>query len=279
MTDRLFLLKAIAVTACAVIIVFAFSLYRKDAENVTVTIGFGEIVELQIGNSDESSTEVSGLAPESSGSITIALGHEKYNDDKSDDEYTYGKFYIEVVQKTPAAGDGKKLSDELEITAKCESETITSDKIVKKGEAEPVGFVKELTEKAIQITLTYSLSETAKDDFLDYAGQEVTIIAHWVKTTAPLKVHIKRTTNSAKVYCEFIDIDNNNQNKTVDLSYPADVYWKEIIVYRNYSKVKVSKTESYDDYIEIVLSKYKVNEIWVTLEDNGGISTTEPSEQ
>ncbi len=278
MTDRVFLLKAIAVTACAVIIVFAFSLYRKDAENVTVTIGFGEIVELQIGNPSGSSTAVSGLTPESSGSITIALGHEKYNDDKSDDEYTYGKFYIEVVQETEVDGDGKKLSDELEITAKCESETITSDKIVKKGDAEPVGFVKELTEQEIQITLTYSLSGTAKDDFLDYAGQEVTIIAHWVKTTAPLKVHIKKSgSDKTTVYCELID--SNNSSEPVTLSYMSTDYWKEIIVYRNYSKVRVSKTESYDDYIEIVLSEYKVNEIWVTLEDNGEISTTEPSEQ
>lgn len=97
MKNRIFFLKAAAVSLCLIIVAVAFSMYRRDAETVEVTLGFGEIVELTVGGEGE--TEAKVLTPDTEESVTIVLSNTKYKDDLNADEFTHGKFYIEVVRK------------------------------------------------------------------------------------------------------------------------------------------------------------------------------------
>lgn len=261
MKDRIFFLKAAAVSLCLIIVAVAFSMYRRDAETVEVTLGFGEIVELTVGGEGE--TEAKVLTPDTEESVTIVLSNTKYKDDLNADEFTHGKFYIEVVQKT--LGATKQLSDILKITAKCGNEPIDSDKIIKQGEEAPVGFVKELTNEAIRITLTYSLSEEAKQEFIDYANQEVNIIAHWEKSVAPLKVNVCKRWDEV-YYVE--NVGSGGAEVVKQLKFGAGEMWTQIEIPRNVTQLKFSDTSDFSGAVLAVsLPDNKVIEIWLTLED------------
>lgn len=260
MKDRLFVLKAVSVVLCFVIIAVAFSMYRKDAETVEVTIGFGEIVELQVGGEGETSAKV--LTPDVESTVTLVLSSATYKDDGVANQYTHGKFFIEVVQKTQ--NTGKKLSDALVIVAKCGDETISSDAIIKKGANEPAGYVKELSESPVRIGLTYKLSDEAKQNFLDYAGQEVSIVAHWVKASAPLSVHVFKKWSDA-VYCAKVSTDGT---ETVEkLKFAVNDVWSTFTVSSGVTSLKFSADQSFTDVVEISLAGVTKNEIWLTLDD------------
>lgn len=147
------------------------ALYIINGEGFSVNIGFGEIVELKM--TAQGDSQDGTLNPENfSQSYTITL--DKFDDTLAD--VTEGKFYVQIKSESA-------LSSEVVFSLKENDEggkTYTHDEICTMTDAQPSGAVYTLKDLPMNLTLTYSLSEKVKNNYIDYAEQEVSFTLNWV---------------------------------------------------------------------------------------------------
>ncbi len=268
-----YFISMIALLLTIAVFTVAFSLYRQDADNREVTIGFGEIAELTVGGS---TSETSVIGPESTGSFTVNLSNAKTNEDVDADLYTHGRFYVEVLQKTEGAA--KKLADEVIVTATVldgakAGTVISNNDLVKVGETIPKGFVCELTAEPIRIEVSYALSDNAKTNFLDYAEQEVSLLLHWdFCESNTIKVNVCKPSAWADLTAIYYTIDG----PATKLNYAVNEMWATIEVENTVKQIYFTSTEDSTDMgITIILEDVTAKEVWVTLDDER-VHTTNP---
>lgn len=271
-----YFISMIALLLTIAVFTVAFSLYRQDAANREVTIGFGEIAELTVGGS---TSETSVIGPESTGSFTVNLSNAKTNEDVDADLYTHGRFYVEVLQKTEGAA--KKLADEVVVTATVldgakAGTVISNNDLVKVGETIPKGFVCELTAEPIRVEVSYSLSDNAKTNFLDYSEQEVSLLLHWdFCESNTIKVNVRRPNpeNVSSTAAIYYTIDG----PATKLNYAINEMWATIEVENTVKQIYFTSTEGSTDMgITIILEDVTAKEVWVTLEGDGQVHLTNP---
>lgn len=247
--------RIISITALItsfLVIATAFSLYRQDAADKDITIRFGEIYQLSISKDGESSI----ISPQTDKqSVKVTLKDTKVNDDNVADDYTYGRFYVEINQETENAS---KLADVLEITADVDEKTIPHNELVKSGEEVPMGYVAPLG-KDITLTLNYGLNETGKQNYIEYAGQRVSLTLYWVfcKITT---VHVYNPWRSDKVYYEAGGVRGT-------LKYNSNTMWNDLIVDAAIQTIKFSNNKDFTEFLEVKLSKVDADEVWVLYGD------------
>lgn len=263
-----YLISVIALILTLAVFTVAFSLYRRDADDKEVSISFGEIAELTIGGSTETST----VNPELNGSFTVNLLNQKSNADMAADLYTHGRFYVEVLQKTENAD--KQFADEIIVKATVlsgskQGKIIPHNDLVKVGESVPKGFVSELIDDPVQVEITYELSDEAKTNFFDYAEQQISIILHWdFCESDTIKVNVYRKWE--RVYYEL-------DGKIAQVMFTNGQPWAQIEVDKDATVRFASDEEMANNVIDVPFASYTVNELWVTLDEADLVHTTEPS--
>lgn len=262
-------ISMIALLLTVAVFTVAFSLYRQNAQDREVTIGFGEIAELTVGGT---STETNVIGPDSTGSFTVNLSNVKTNEDQDTDKYTHGRFYVEVVQKTENATS--ELADQVVVTATVlngskKDTVIQHNDLVKVGETIPKGFVCELTTEPISVQVSYALSDTAKENFLDYAEQQVTLRLHWdFCESDTIKVNVYKRWDH--VYYQIETGEAEDLNGEV-------LRWTTIEIDK--SVKKITFVNALSDSAEAIVIRFEGNtakEVWLTLNDNK-VYTEEPS--
>lgn len=185
---------------CFALVFTTFALFTQDAQKKEITINFGEILELSI---SELASVQKNLNPDEgndSATFSVKLGKAATNG-SLESENLYGKFYIELEQ-TKTDENAKYLIDELEVSAEINGKIYSHNDVVK-TDAIPAGFTCKLTEIPEEaITITYSLTETAKANFFEYADQSVTIKMFWVFAKGPTTLTIIAPYSTETYYYE-----------------------------------------------------------------------------
>lgn len=261
-----------------------FALYTKNAENKEVSLSFGEIISLTVGGQE--TTE--DFNPDSPSQTTlVTLKKQTYNEDQTTDEYTHGKFYVEVVQETESTNP---LAEQIIISATINGTTYNNDTLVKKGTTIPKGYVAELTDEDITFNLTYSLSEEAKENFLLYAEQKVEIKLHWDFCKAPtVTVHVKNPTPFESATWSYEIFENgtiSNPSTSGTVSFSSSNPWQTIEVPTSASAIQFIKDELSDAINVYFTGNFvdtsspvnldEVTEVWITLESEGAIYQNDP---
>lgn len=263
-----------------------FSLYRQDAKTQEVSVSFGKIVSLNVGGDGETKT----IGPENAeATVNVTLSTKKVNDDNSTDLYTYGKFYVEIVQE---GEPDYKLSEEIVVSLTFDEKTYSHDKIVKNGDIVPKGFISKLSENPIAVKLTYSLTDEGKNNFIRYAEQQVQLILHWDYCEAPtVTVHVVSPPSggSGTVYYQVTESSTTSDVK--ELKFTSSVEVKDFAISPSTTAIRFSKTDSgLSNSLDLDFSDLKfadsskkvsledVSEIWVTLEEEPKVYSSEPSE-
>ncbi len=261
-----------------------FALYTKNAENKEVSLSFGKIISLTVGGKET----MEDFNPDSPSQTTlITLKKQTYNEDQTADEYTHGKFYVEVVQKTEST---HPLAEQIIISATINGTTYNNDTLVKKGSNVPEGYVAELTDEDITFNLTYSLSEEARENFISYAEQQVEIKLHWDFCKAPvLTVHVKSPTPFESTTLDYEIFENGTTSTSTaigTLIFSSSNPWQTIEVPTSVSGIRFYKDEL-DDSISVSftgnfadtsnpINLAELTEVWVTLENDGAVYQTNP---
>ncbi|MBQ3165912.1 MAG: hypothetical protein IJC01_01110 [Clostridia bacterium] len=239
------------------------ALYIINGEGFSVNIGFGEIVELKMiaqGDSQDGT-----LNPENfSQSYTITL--DKFDDTLAD--VTEGKFYVQITSESA-------LSREVVFSLKENDEggkTYTHDEICTMTDAQPSGAVYTLKDLPMNLTLTYSLSEKVKNNYIDYAEQEVSFTLNWVisqdEVDTTRTVHYKPSSDEE---CDLF----------VQALFDDDVFSKNITYMGNGSWLSFEMPHSQiafmveceGERITYVTIEAGTGDVWVV---GGTVSDTEP---
>lgn len=263
-----------------------FSLYRQDAQTQEVSISFGEIVSLKIGGS-EITEEIEPETAEAT--VNVTLSTQRINNDKTADAYTYGKFYVEIAQISEAE---YKLADQITLSLSAGDKTYSNDVIVKSGEEVPKGFVAKLTEDPISVKLTYSLTDEAKNNFIRYAEQQVQLILHWDFCEEPtVTVHVVSPVpgDSCSVYYQITESSVASDVK--ELKFTASAIVKDFTISPSTTAIRFSKNdENFEEPLDLEFSDLNfadvskkvsleaVSEIWITLDEEPKVYSSEPSE-
>lgn len=252
------ILTCVAAILAFLVLTTTYALYRQDANDKVVSITFGEIYELSIGGGESpQSTKINPDNP--TGSINVELNNEKVNSDGTNDQYTYGKFYVEII------GEGQGLADMLAFSAKQGGVEVAShDILVKPATSEPKGYVVKLGSNPVLLEVTYTLSDAAKTNYLDYAGQSVKVVFHWEFTEEPsrtINVYNRWGCNNINYY---FDGDLSNREGTIS-NFVNDV-WAVITVPASVQSITfkdASNNESNESTpIVVDLSKVTAKEVW-----------------
>lgn len=261
-----------------------FALYTKDAENKEVSLSFGEIVSLTVGGSEKTED----FNPNSPSQTTrITLKKQTYNKDQTTDEYTHGKFYVEILQISESTSP---LAEQIIISAVINGTTYNNDTLVKKGTNIPKGYVAELTDEETTFDLTYSLSEEAKENFLLYAEQTIEIKLHWDFCNSPtITVYVKAPSASESTTWNYEIIENgatSNPSTTGTLSFSSSNPMQTIKIPTSVSEIRFFKEELSDAKSVYFTGTFtdtsnpinldELTEVWVTLDGDGAIYQNNP---
>ncbi len=232
----------------AAVIISTYALYKQNAEDKIVSITFGEIYELSIGSDGDETTAVN---PNKSLSLGITLKDAKLNGDDKQDEYTHGKFYIEITDGSP--------KDMLTFTLTKDNKTVAEhDQIVKTSNNEPEGYVTEIGKGDISLKVNYAISDTAKSNYLNYAGKSVTVIFHWEFTASLLKVNVYNKWNGNINYTLYKD---NTEISTGTISNFENEYWGSIQVPKDITKITF-KNEDNTAGVDVSFTNVTATEVW-----------------
>lgn len=246
------LLSIMAIMLSLAVIISSYALYKQNAEDKVVSITFGEIYELSIGSDGDETTAVN---PNKSISLNITLKDAKLNGDDKQDEYTHGKFYIEITDDSP--------KDMLTFTLTKDNNTVAEhDRIVKTNDSTPEGYVTEIGKGDISLKVNYAISETAKSNYLNYAGKSVTVIFHWEFTTSLIKVNVYNRWNRNINYTLYKDETTVSYGT---ISNFENEYWGSIQVPKDITKITF-KNE--DNIVEVNLTDITANEVWTLYGDS-----------
>ena len=255
---KVHLINILAIVLTVVVLGTAFALYRKDADDRKITIGFGEIVELSISNS----TETAPISPDNSTqTVTVLLSSNKVNGDTATDLYSYGRFYVAVIQKTQTENP---LANQLEFTATVGDKTLNHSDLVMANDVKPQGYVASLSGDDISLTLTYSLSDVAKQNFIDYAEQEVSLMLYWEFCEAPgLVINVSKQWETDVYYYQYA----TDTSVSGSLRFGVDQYWATLTVPTNVTYIQFADNKNFSNSITIDLRGNTANQIWVSLND------------
>ena len=254
---KVHLINILAIVLTVVVLGAAFALYRRDAADREITIGFGEIVELSISNS----AETAPISPDNSTqTVTVLLSSNKVNGDTASDLYSYGRFYVAVIQKTQTENP---LANQLEFTATVGDKTLNHSDLVMANDVKPQGYVASLSGGDISLTLTYSLSDVAKQNFIDYAEQEVSLMLYWEFCEAPsLVINVFKKWETGVYYQYATDTSVSGS-----LRFEAGQYWATLTVPTNVTQIQFAADGSFSTTVTIILTGNTANQIWVRLDD------------
>ena len=255
---KVHLINILAIVLTVVVLGTAFALYRKDADDRKITIGFGEIVELSISNS----AETAPISPDNSTqTVTVLLSSNKVNGDTATDLYSYGRFYVAVIQKTQTENP---LANQLEFTATVGDKTLNHSDLVMANDVKPQGYVASLSGDDISLTLTYSLSDVAKQNFIDYAEQEVSLMLYWEFCEAPgLVINVSKQWETDVYYYQYA----TDTSVSGSLRFGVDQYWATLTVPTNVTYIQFADNKNFSNSITIDLRGNTANQIWVSLND------------
>lgn len=257
------IIKITSTVLCFIVLITSFALYRRDAEEQKITLSFGEIKELNIGDITSTSQDIN---PENSeGSFTVVLSMDKTNDDQSADKYEYGRFYIEFTQ---ADAYDYYLKDQIEVTAAVKETEISQEDILKTTEAAPKGFVTELSNDSVTVTVKYNLSEEAKNNFVRYAEQSVTVRLHWEFCESPqtyTTVHVYGRWEGTQIITYEAKNSSDNILKTDTLK----------LMHYNWTILTIDDSVTAIRFIQSDVAEYNISlkdvtakEVWVLYGDN-----------
>ncbi|GEM_PF-5077454 len=263
---KVHLINILAIVLTVVVLGTAFALYRRDATDRKITIGFGEIVELSISNS----AETAPISPDNSTqTVTVLLSSNKVNGDTATDLYSYGRFYVAVIQKTQTENP---LANQLEFTATVGDKTLNHSDLVMANDVKPQGYVASLSGGEISLTLTYSLSDVAKQNFIDYAEQEVSLMLYWEFCEAPgLVINVSKQWETDVYYYQYA----TDTPVSGSLRFEAGQYWATLTVPTNVTQIQFAADEKFSNPVTIILTDNTANQIWVSLNDES-FSTVPP---
>lgn len=256
--SKKYVLSCVATILVLLVLTSTYALYRQDADDKVVSITFGEIYELSIGGGESpQSTKINPSNP--TGSINVELKNEKVNSDGTSDQYTYGKFYVEII------GEEQSLANMLTFSAKQgDTEVANHDTLVKPATGEPKGYVIKLGGNPVSLEVTYTLSEAARANYLEYAGQSVKVVFHWEFTEEPsitINVYNRWRGNNINYY---YDEDLSNSKGTI--TNFADDAWAVIEVPASVEKITFKDASNHESNenspIEVDLSRVTEKEVW-----------------
>lgn len=271
---KVYFVQVLTVILSAVMIFGSFALYTMTAEEKTVSIRFGEIVELSIANEAEAETSV--ITPDTAGSVTVSLKTEKVSEDSNADEYTYGKFYVEVTGE-----EGVTLTDVIQISAEVEGKSYSHDEIVKSGSSEPEGIVLELNDETpYTLKLSYSLTEEGKENFIDYAEQSIKLKLHWNFCEAPVNditIHVQGRTSDYGSTLTYKVTNSDGTTSDGSIAFDNTGSYVDIAVAEGAKQISFW-LESEDTNVNTYdLSSYSATEFWIKLSgSNDDVYTTNP---
>lgn len=277
--SKKYVLSCVAAILVLLVLTSTYALYRQDADEKVVSITFGEIYELSIGGGESpQSTKINPDNP--TGSINVELNNEKVNSDGTSDQYTYGKFYVEIIS------EGQSLANMLNFSAKQgDVEVANHDTLVKPTTGEPKGYVIKLGSNPVSLEVTYTLSDAAKTNYLEYAGQSVKVVFHWEFTeelSRTINVYNRWRGNNINYY-----FDGDLSNRKGTISHFVDDAWAVITVPASVNKITfkdASNNESNESTpIVVDLSQVTAKEVWTLFGENEAtaaeVHVTNPEER